>query len=624
MLQIKLAPDPGDPAHVHGQTVMEAQQCGELVQLQDDASYALDGLTPGSSISTQRDSAATLCEMLATRRGRLALRKDGLAQQVLSALAKVKAGRDAALALAAACALLALAAEDAHPAYMASTAAVVLAEQLLQESHDIQQTAADSAAGARLQRLLQNGSLLRHPSSGLSLSQLAAGSASQQQQLQQQAALAMERHEALTATQQGVLLTALAQATGAHDATRLQYTEVMRAKMLRHGLLVRLADLLRRLCCGEGGGTRGEQQASQGDQGAPGLAVDAAVVVGNAWLVATVLAVMENATFTAPENAACLASASFSKVLMNLTHGNTAGGVSAITQAGGAGAIVQLLQRLLPSWERGLAEAMRTEVLEHVEVVSVALGVLINLASTEPGVCCDLTGAGAAEGGAASPGVLPLLCSMLNATAERVAAEDAPQSPQPGSPSPPSSSQPSQRRHAAGSGQQRTGSQHEGPPGSPPPLVQPRTAGGNGGGKGGAPQRPGPMSTCLMPAGAGMPLTSQPERSSPQELASGGSSSSDNAGEAAIVEAYSAMLLGFLLRGSPGLQHAAAARLAGGSLEPVAAAIQRCLAFYVTAGAITEGTRGKLVQLLEELGRACSGAEAAGGCGEGGDGKDSG
>jgi hypothetical protein len=59
-------------------------------------------------------------------------RKDGLAQQVLSALAKVKAGRDAALALAAACALLALAAEDAHPAYMASTAAVVLAEQLLQ------------------------------------------------------------------------------------------------------------------------------------------------------------------------------------------------------------------------------------------------------------------------------------------------------------------------------------------------------------------------------------------------------------------------------------------------------------------------------------------------------------
>ena len=36
------------------------------------------------------------------------------------------------LALAAACMLLALCQEDAHPAYMASTAAAVLADQLLQ------------------------------------------------------------------------------------------------------------------------------------------------------------------------------------------------------------------------------------------------------------------------------------------------------------------------------------------------------------------------------------------------------------------------------------------------------------------------------------------------------------
>ena len=115
-----------------GQTVMEAQQGGEMVQLQDDASYALDGLSTASSIALQRDSAVTLCEMLSTRKGRLALRKDGLAQQVLSALAKIKVGRDAVLALAAACTMLALAQEDAHPAYMASTAAAVLAEQLLQ------------------------------------------------------------------------------------------------------------------------------------------------------------------------------------------------------------------------------------------------------------------------------------------------------------------------------------------------------------------------------------------------------------------------------------------------------------------------------------------------------------
>jgi hypothetical protein len=44
------------------------------VSLQDDARYALDGLQPSCSISTQRDSAVTLTELLATRRGRMALR----------------------------------------------------------------------------------------------------------------------------------------------------------------------------------------------------------------------------------------------------------------------------------------------------------------------------------------------------------------------------------------------------------------------------------------------------------------------------------------------------------------------------------------------------------------------
>jgi hypothetical protein len=53
---------------------LQAQERGELVQMQDDASYAMDGLTPTSSIDTQRDSAVTLTEMLSTRKGRVALR----------------------------------------------------------------------------------------------------------------------------------------------------------------------------------------------------------------------------------------------------------------------------------------------------------------------------------------------------------------------------------------------------------------------------------------------------------------------------------------------------------------------------------------------------------------------
>jgi hypothetical protein len=59
---------------------------------------------------------------------------DGLAQQVLSSLAKLKAGKDAVLGVAATIALLMLTSEDAHPAYLASVAAAVLIEQLLQVS----------------------------------------------------------------------------------------------------------------------------------------------------------------------------------------------------------------------------------------------------------------------------------------------------------------------------------------------------------------------------------------------------------------------------------------------------------------------------------------------------------
>jgi hypothetical protein len=59
---------------------------------------------------------------------------DGLAQQVLSSLAKLKAAKDAVLGLAATIALLMLTSEDAHPAYLASVAAAVLMEQLLQVS----------------------------------------------------------------------------------------------------------------------------------------------------------------------------------------------------------------------------------------------------------------------------------------------------------------------------------------------------------------------------------------------------------------------------------------------------------------------------------------------------------
>ena len=55
-------------------TCMQAHERGELVQAQDDATYALDGLVPEASLDTQRESVCGLLEIMATRRGRVALR----------------------------------------------------------------------------------------------------------------------------------------------------------------------------------------------------------------------------------------------------------------------------------------------------------------------------------------------------------------------------------------------------------------------------------------------------------------------------------------------------------------------------------------------------------------------
>jgi hypothetical protein len=57
---------------------------------------------------------------------------DGLAQQFLTSLAKLKAGKDCVLALAGTLSLLSLTAEDANPCYLKSVAAAVLLDQLLQ------------------------------------------------------------------------------------------------------------------------------------------------------------------------------------------------------------------------------------------------------------------------------------------------------------------------------------------------------------------------------------------------------------------------------------------------------------------------------------------------------------
>lgn len=72
-------------------------------------------------------------------------------------------------------------------------------------------------------------------------------------------------------------------------------------------------------------------------------------------------------------------------------------------------------------------------------------------------------------------------------------------------------------------------------------------------------------------------------------------------GKAAILQVYSALLIGFLVAPRPQLQAEVRGSLAGGSLQAVAAGVQRCLHFYLDAGAITEKSERSLRHLLASL-----------------------
>lgn len=66
-------------------------------------------------------------------------------------------------------------------------------------------------------------------------------------------------------------------------------------------------------------------------------------------------------------------------------------------------------------------------------------------------------------------------------------------------------------------------------------------------------------------------------------------------------QAYSAMLLGFIVADDVALRSRAAAALPGGSLAPVATAVERCLHFYVAVGAMPADNERSLRQLVASL-----------------------
>jgi hypothetical protein len=221
------------------------------------------------------------------------------------------------------------------------------------------------------------------------------------------------------------------------------------------------------------------------------------------------------------------------------------------------------------------------QVLKHLELLSVALGVLINLVSGEPGNSRRLAGldpaaAAAAAAAAAEPagsdsmdidtqedsqqqqqggsceGLVPLLCTVMTAVGSLLQQQEEKEAAQ------------QQQGAAAGFGSS--------------------------------------SSTPAAAGGAAMNLLGSPRGS---ESASGSASAhldgSSAAGEASIIEVYCGMLLGFLVRDCADLAPVVAQQLEGGTLQPVVGAVQRCLHFYVSTGAITEHTKVTLEELLQHL-----------------------
>lgn len=75
----------------------------------------------------------------------------------------------------------------------------------------------------------------------------------------------------------------------------------------------------------------------------------------------------------------------------------------------------------------------------------------------------------------------------------------------------------------------------------------------------------------------------------------------EEASNAAILQVYAALLIGFLVAPWPEACKEAAAALSSNSLAPIKNGIQHCLQFYKDAGAITVKTQQSLRRLLDTL-----------------------
>jgi hypothetical protein len=249
------------------------------------------------------------------------------------------------------------------------------------------------------------------------------------------------------------------------------------------------------------------------------------------------------------------------------------------------------------------APSLRAALLRHHEVLSVLLGLAINLLAGRQEHQWRLAElelprpqAAAAAGqqgshlpslapqqqGQAAVALLPVLCDILN---ELEAA---------GGPSSSGSDQGAAAAAAAGHQKQQAGS----------------SAAGTGAGSSSSALSSPPAPAAGQQQQQALKTFSRGSAGDAAAAAAGGAElteaelvHAEGSGVASILEMYAAMLLGFMLQGNTGLRPAAAARLRGASLAPVVAVIHSSLAFYLQAGAITDVSKEVLVRLLRDLGQ---------------------
>jgi len=613
-------------------TVLEAQEVGEAFDLQDRLLYALDGLRAGSggggagaappTSAAAAAAAAEVADVLASRRGRLALRAGGLFGEVMAAgaaavaaavraslaaaaAASGAAATAAAAAAAAAVALplaacyLSLAADPSCRAALAVPDAARLATALLACHADAETGAAvsDGAAPApdapplpaaspagRALRLLRGGVLARavpgHASACPSSVVMAAiAHTTDPAAVESAAAAAAPGGAGAGAVAADAVKAALGDAGAVAALAAAAAVRAAQAAALPAGALEEYEAPPQP----GGGGAAGAAAAplSPPSAAAHARAVRAARVL---WPLHAALTCVEQLTFAAADNEARALAATVPAggwctggyapgrplpfpawlvcavstlgghpgtpgaparpsraaaacervalaVLMNVTQAGGPG-CGPVVAAGGVAAAGRALVAALPPGEGASPAADRAAALASSRRLSVALGLLINLADGGGGDACAALAA--LDGGAAVRALGRLMGAAAAAAAGRA----------------------------------------DGPPPQPAP-------------------------------------TPPPARGSATEASL---DADDEEGEASILEAYAAVALAFLLEGAPpGARPALVAAVPPAvGLGGVAAAVAQCLRFYARAGAITPRAAASLQRVLRALVSDIPGVVSAG------------